>query len=682
MSDQQHREIAAAILPLVGGAGNVTSVAQCMTRLRLTLVHRSLVQDEALTALPAVLGVVEDDTYQIVLGPGKVARIAPAFEALLHEERAASTGPTTPASAPPGGADHPRHPHPANPAAPHGQPPHDTAHGGGTPPDGATPNRTTRGAADADGPAPTAESLAAEGAALRAERKRRNATPVKLLLRRIANIFVPLIPALIGAGIVAGLSGVLGNAGWLPGLTPALNAISAGFMSLIAVFVGINTAREFGGTPVLGGAAASVIVFAGVSEVSVLGERLSPGQGGVLGALGAALLATFLERGCRRVVPEAVDVLVTPTVTLLVTGLVTLFGLMFLAGEVATGIGRLADWLLAHGGAVAGLVLGGLFLPLVMLGLHQALIPIHTTLIEQDGFTVLLPILAMAGAGQVGAAIAVYLRLRENASIRRTIRSALPAGFLGVGEPLIYGVSLPLGRPFVTACLGGAVGGGVIGLCYQLGGAVGSTAIGPSGWALFPLLKGDTGLGTSAAVYGAGLLAGYLAGFGLTYCFGFTRQMLTELNATTESTAVAPHSTPAAPDPAPAPPSAPAPAPAATGGPAPATPVPAEATGRPPRTGAAASGPARGGPDPSGMAHGGPDPAAILHPEAPTARPRHTGPGSPVAAHPPHDPNTPEGHDEPDDPDGAGGPDGTGGPDDPDGPDTAGGPRPRTPAGV
>ncbi len=151
--------------------------------------------------------------------------------------------------------------------------------------------------------------------------------------------------------------------------------------------------------------------------------------------------------------------LVTPTVTVLVSGLVTVFGLMFVAGQIASGIGTGADWLLENTGAFAGFVLGGLFLPLVMLGLHQALIPIHTTLIESQGYTALLPILAMAGAGQVGCAVAVYLRLRRNASLRRTIRSAMPAGILGVGEPLIYGVSLPLGRPFITACVGGAAGG-------------------------------------------------------------------------------------------------------------------------------------------------------------------------------------------------------------------------------
>ncbi|MFJ2058557.1 PTS transporter subunit EIIC [Streptomyces sp. NPDC087908] len=469
-TDDKNRAIAAAILPLVGGAENIGSVAHCMTRLRLGLRDRSLVQDEALKALPAVMGVVEDDTYQIVLGPGTVARVTPEIEALV---------------------------------------------------------------AEAPKPAHAADDLADRGAALKAEQKAKNATPFKLFLRRIANIFVPLIPALIGCGIIAGLNGLLVNLGWLPGVTPALAAMASGFMALIAVFVGYNTAKEFGGTAILGGAVAAIIVFPGVAKIDAFGQTLSPGQGGVLGALGAALLAVYVEKWCRRWVPEALDVLVTPTLTVLVSGLVTIFGLMFVAGEVSTAIGEFADWLLANAGAGAGFLLGGLFLPLVMLGLHQALIPIHTTLIEQQGYTALLPILAMAGAGQVGAAMAVYLKLPRNGSIRRTIKSALPAGFLGVGEPLIYGVSLPLGRPFVTACVGGAFGGGVIGLFSMLGDTVGSTAIGPSGWALFPLLDGNKGLGETIAIYAGGLLAGYVAGFVATYFWGFSKELLEEFDVDT-----------------------------------------------------------------------------------------------------------------------------------------------------
>lgn len=305
-TEDKNRATAAAILPLVGGAANVESIAHCMTRLRLGLHDRSLVDDEALKAVPAVMGVVEDDTYQIVLGPGTVARVTPEFEQLVEEGRASSETPA---------------------------------------------------------PVHTAEELADKGAALKARQKAKNSTPFKLFLRRIANIFVPLIPALIGCGIIAGLNGLLVNLGWLTSVTPALAAMASGFMALIAVFVGYNTAKEFGGTPILGGAVAAIIVFPGVANIDAFGQTLAPGQGGVLGALGAAVLAVYVEKWCRRWVPEALDVLVTPTLTVLISGLVTIFGLMYVAGEVSSAIGTFADWLLSTGGAGAGFLLGGFFLP-------------------------------------------------------------------------------------------------------------------------------------------------------------------------------------------------------------------------------------------------------------------------------------------------------------------------------
>lgn len=465
--DRADRATAAALLPLVGGPANVTSVAHCMTRLRLGLADPSRADEEALRAVPGVLGLVVDGgAYQVVLGPGVVGRVTAAFEELL-------------------GA------------------------------------RQTAAFEEQAGARPTvAAELAARGAGLKGERRRRDATPGRAALRRLAAVFVPLVPALIGCGVLAGVNGLLVNAGLLPWLTPALAAVASAFMALIAVFVGVNTAREFGGTPVLGGAVAAIVVYPGVAKVTAFGVALAPGQGGVLGALAAALLAAHVEKRCRGRVPAALDVLLTPTLTVLVAGLATLYGLMWAAGAVSTAIGSAANWLLTTTGAFAGLVLGGLFLPLVMLGLHQALIPIHTTLIEQQGHTVLLPVLAMAGAGQVGAAMAVYVRLRHDTSLRTTIRSALPAGLLGVGEPLIYGVSLPLGRPFLTACAGGAAGGAFVGFFAMLGDRVGATAIGPSGWALFPLLAGNRGLGVTAAIYAGGLLTGYAVGFAATYAFG------------------------------------------------------------------------------------------------------------------------------------------------------------------
>lgn len=153
---------------------------------------------------------------------------------------------------------------------------------------------------------------------------------------------------------------------------------------------------------------------------------------------------------------------------------------------------------------------------MVMFGLHQILTPVHLEMIEQTGSTLLLPILAMAGAGQVGAALALWVKCRKNTQLTELIKGALPVGILGIGEPLIYGVTLPLGRPFITACIGGGVGGAVIGLI----GNIGATSIGPSGVALIPLIANGHWFG-----YVLGLLAAYAGGFVATYFFGTTKEM-------------------------------------------------------------------------------------------------------------------------------------------------------------
>ncbi|MGN5379178.1 PTS transporter subunit EIIB [Streptomyces lasalocidi] len=281
---------ATAVLTLVGGPANVTSVTHCMTRLRLTLADPTAVDEAALRAVPEVLGLVSDGPdCQVVLGPGVVEEVTEAVTRTVTE---------------------------------------------------------TAARADEGGKGGTEQE-----------------TGVRTALRRIANVFVPLIPALIGCGILAEPQRPSAERRLAPLPLPALSAIASAFLALIAVFVGINTAREFGGTPVLGGAAAAVVVHPGVSKVTAFGAHLSPGQGGVLGALAAAFLATRVEKWVRGRVPGALDVLLTPTVTVLVSGLVTLYGLMYAAGAVAAAIGTAVNWLLTTAGAAAGLVLGGLFLP-------------------------------------------------------------------------------------------------------------------------------------------------------------------------------------------------------------------------------------------------------------------------------------------------------------------------------
>ncbi|GAT41669.1 permease [Listeria monocytogenes] len=354
--------------------------------------------------------------------------------------------------------------------------------------------------------------------------KQNNSSGFKRLLKSISNIFVPLIPGFVGAGLIAGIAAIISNNITAGNLDAAvwtqyidiLGVINKGIFAFLAIYVGINTANEFGGTPVLGGGIAGITLLSGLAEGHTItniftGDPIVAGQGGIIGVLLAVWLMCVLEKNLRKIIPNAIDIIFTPTLVLLIIGLVTIFLIMPFAGLVSDGLVNGINWVIEVGGVFAGFVLGTLFLPMVMFGLHQVLTPIHVEMIAQNGYTILLPILAMAGGGQVGAAIALWIRCRKNKPLVNMIKGGLPVGILGIGEPLIYGVTIPLGKPFLTACLGGGIGGAVIGYF----GNVGAIAIGPSGVALIPLIANNEWLS-----YVIGLIAAYLGGFILTYFFG------------------------------------------------------------------------------------------------------------------------------------------------------------------
>lgn len=231
----------------------------------------------------------------------------------------------------------------------------------------------------------------------------------------------------------------------------------------------------------------------------------------------AAIFIALVEKQVRKYVPTSLDLFITPTVALLLTGILTYLIFMPLGGLISDIITKGLTSLLDIGGVVAGFVLGATFLPLVVTGLHQGLTPIHLELINTIGDDPLLPILAMGGAAQVGAAFAIYFKTKKK-RLKRAIAGGLPAGILGIGEPLIFGVTLPLGRPFLTACLGAGVGG-----AFQAAFGVATVAVGVSGIPLaFLVVTGQVFL------YLAGVLIAYAAGFVFTYLFGFKDEMAGE----------------------------------------------------------------------------------------------------------------------------------------------------------
>ncbi|MGG3625683.1 PTS transporter subunit EIIC [Bacillus gobiensis] len=352
--------------------------------------------------------------------------------------------------------------------------------------------------------------------------KKKNATPFKLFLRKIASIFIPLIPALVASGLINGITQAIVQAGWLSKesqLAIILSVIGKGLFMYLGVLVGTNAAKEFGGTPAMGALAGILIINPEVANIVLFGENLLPGRGGLIGVLLAAIFMAIVEKQVRRFIPESLDIIVTPTIALLVTGIVTYVVFMPVGGFISDAItsGLLA--VLDIGGVVAGFILGATFLPLVVTGLHQGLTPVHLELINAIGDDPLLPILAMGGAGQVGAAFAIYMKTKKS-RLKKAIGGGLPSGLLGIGEPLIFGVTLPLGRPFLTACLGAGVGG-----AFQAAFHVATHSVGVSGLPLIFLVNPN-----EVILYVVGLLISYAFGYLFTYLFGFKDEMAAEFD--------------------------------------------------------------------------------------------------------------------------------------------------------
>lgn len=490
MAEKKEERLAREIYSAVGGPSNVEKLIHCMTRVRMTIRDYDKVDMEKLKAIDGVLGVVQEDTLQVVVGPGLVNKVAQ----VMIDQVGVKLG----------------EPFPDNLE------------------EDDQPQLSEHQKAKAE--------VTQKAAEFKAEQKKKiKPSKTKAVLKSISNIFVPLIPVFVGAGLIGGIAAVLSNmlvAGdigknWTEFIT-VLNVIKNGVFAYLAIYVGINSAQEFGATPGLGGVIGAVTLLAGVDPKVPLqnifnGSALSAGQGGIIGVIFAVWILSIIEKQLHKIIPDSIDIIVTPTLTLLAVGVFTIFIVMPIAGVISDSLVGSIMWVLKVGGAFSGFILGLFFLPMVMLGLHQILTPIHIEMIDQTGSTLLLPILAMAGAGQVGAALALWVRCKKNKKLTNMIKGALPVGFLGIGEPLIYGVTLPLGRPFITACIGGGIGGAVVGAF----GNVGAIAIGPSGVALIPLITNGHIMG-----YILGLLAAYVGGFIATYFFGVPKdaKQATELD--------------------------------------------------------------------------------------------------------------------------------------------------------
>lgn len=448
------------ILAACGGAENITTLGCCMTRLRFTVKDEALVSPEALRRVKDVAGYFYSGSqHQLIVGPSTAGKLAAYFN-----ERHAFA--------------------PLNVSGVYVPPPTEET--------------------------PSVGDVKANKKAVR----KKYSSRISRVCAVIGNIFLPLIPAYIGCGLILGITNILSKTLLVndPNLTALLGVFGNGIFFYLNAIVGYNANKEFGGTPALGVAFAGILNMPALSNVTLFGQTFVPGKGGVIAVLLVCWAGSWFEKRLRARIKGSAEMFLTPTLTVLVVGFVSLLLIQPIAGWLSDQLALQTQNALKHGGVIAGALLGGTFLPLVMMGIHQSLVPIHQQLVDTLGANPLFPILCMAGAGQVGASLAVLLKTKNN-KLKTIVKNALPVGILGVGEPLIYGVTLPLFKPFIGACLGAACGGAVIAACH----VTSAIPFGVSGVVLFLALSNLH----SVIFYGVGFLVSLVAGFAITWKLGF-----------------------------------------------------------------------------------------------------------------------------------------------------------------
>lgn len=317
--------------------------------------------------------------------------------------------------------------------------------------------------------------------------------PFQRFCRMLSNIFVPIIPAIVAAGLLMGILGVVDKVGlghlkeewWFM----LLDMFSSAAFNFLPILIAISAAKQFKCNPYLAATIGGIMIHpalqnawtqgTGYETVSVMGLFDMPllgYQGTVLPILIVIFVMSYVEKYTRKFVPKMLDILLTPLITVLVTGFLALVVIGPIANTVGGAISTFFTYALNNFGIFAGLLLGGTYSSVVITGIHHSFHAVELELIGNTGFNPLLPIWAMANVAQGGAAFAVYF-MTKNAKTKAIALPSAVSCLFGVTEAAIFGVNMKYGRPFIGAAIGGALGGAYVMMTKVLFTAVGVTGL-------------------------------------------------------------------------------------------------------------------------------------------------------------------------------------------------------------
>lgn len=326
----------------------------------------------------------------------------------------------------------------------------------------------------------------------------------------ISGIFQPFLGALAAAGILKGLVAILGANGMTAdssALYAMLNAAGDGFFQYLPLIIALTSARKFKineftalaiGTalvyPSLPGAVEG-LTAAGINKIFGIPFWLPTGgyYSTVLPAILAVWIASYIERGARKLIPDVVKLFLVPFVTLLLAVPVTFLVVGPVGNLLSDALSWFFQFIMGISPVLYGVVLGGLWQVMVMFGMHWAIVPLAIVETASQGFSAILVPALFPSFAQVGVLLAILLKTKET-KVKSLSLPALISAIFGVTEPAIYGITLPLQTPFVISCITGALIGG-----YVMFAGIVAYSVGGLGIFLYPSLI-DTSNGSMSGV--------------------------------------------------------------------------------------------------------------------------------------------------------------------------------------
>ncbi|MCE7792316.1 beta-glucoside-specific PTS transporter subunit IIABC [Salipaludibacillus sp. CUR1] len=316
-----------------------------------------------------------------------------------------------------------------------------------------------------------------EGAAHSETRGKKSGNVIENVLDVISGIFTPILPAIVGAGLLKGLLALFTALNLLNETGSnyeILHFISDATFHFLPFLLAFSAAKKFNADPSISVSLAGILMYPQIMEYAATGEvaslqflgldiPMASYASSVIPIILTVWLLSYVNKLLRKAVPKSLNIVFIPLLSLIITAPIMLKVLAPMGMYIGSYLESFFTTIFSVSGLAAGLLMGGLMPVIVITGMHYAFFPSTFASFERHGYDImLLPMNLAANLAQAGAVLGVFLKTKNKKMKQISFSSFIPAVF-GITEPAIYGVTLRLKKPFYASLIGGATGGAIFG---------------------------------------------------------------------------------------------------------------------------------------------------------------------------------------------------------------------------